>query len=232
MKDLGIKVFLDSANADEMFEATEVDGFTTNPTLMRQAGVANYEAWAKDILAAISRRPVSFEVLADDFDEMERQARKIASWGENVYVKIPVTNTKGEVSYDLIHRLSCDGIRVNVTAVMTSRQVMNSGVALKNGAASILSIFAGRIADTGWNPNVSIIGAIPSLALADSTELLWASARQVYDVMAAHDAGCQIITLPGNLLAKLNLFGKNLTDFSLETVRQFYNDAKAAGYTL
>lgn len=228
MINLGIKVFLDSANIGEMCDATEVDGFTTNPTLMRRAGVVNYESWAKSVLSVVKPRPVSFEVLADDLDEMERQAYKIASWGANVYVKIPITNTKGETTEQVVHHLSFNGIHVNVTAVMTAAQIKFIAVCLNPNALSIISIFAGRIADTGQDPH----NAIQYARRASPGEVLWASTREVYSVVQAREAGAHIITVTPDILRKLDFLGKNLDYFSLETVKQFYDDAQAAGYTL
>lgn len=228
MKDLGIKVFLDSANLDEMCAATEVDGFTTNPTLMRRTGVVNYENWARAVLSAIRLRPVSFEVLADTLEEMEQQAYKIASWGDNVYVKIPIMTTRGELTCGLIAELNRQKIKLNITAVMNEAQVKAISEAAIFHSDFIVSIFAGRVADAGVDPH-----HIVRFAVAQGFDnVLWASTREVFNVMQAIRSGADIITLTPDILKKLNLIGKDLHSFSLETVQQFYSDAVAAGYTL
>lgn len=237
IEDLGIKIFADTVSYSEMYDLQRlpyIKGFTTNPSLVRKCygeGL-NYEVWAKKVLETVGDKPVSFEVLADDFDEMERQARLIASWGENVYVKIPITNTKGVSSTGVIDRLSHDGVKVNVTAVMTKVQVYCAGMALMGGARSIVSVFAGRIADTGIDEEIFMCEAKSTLEPAESIELLWASTREVGCIVSADTFGCDIITVPPDILGKLHLLGKDLSEFSLETVKQFYDDAIGAGYTL
>jgi transaldolase len=230
------KIFADGADKNSLLELAKKDwvaGFTTNPTLMKKAGIQDYKAFALDVLAEIKDRPISFEVFSDEFDEMRTQALDIASWGDNVYVKIPITNTRGESSIPLIEELSHNGVKVNVTALFTLRQVSKTTEVLKGGAPSVVSVFAGRIADTGVNP-VPIMQQ--SLALCEEAgpqvELLWASPRELYNLIEADNAGCHIITVSHDILAKLNLLGKDLTEFSLETVKMFYNDAQKAGYKL
>lgn len=230
-----IKIFGDGADKNtilELYKNPIIEGFTTNPTLMRKAGIKDYEAFAKDILAAVPDRPISFEVFADDFGEMERQARLIASWGPNVYVKIPVTNTQGRNSFELIRCLSLDGIKVNVTAVMSFYQVIGACDALADGAPAYVSVFAGRIADTGRDPIPYMQQFLDWLRAYPNIELIWASPRELLNIYQARSIGCHIITATNDILKKLPLFGKNLTDYSLETVQMFYNDAKASGFTL
>lgn len=206
-----------------------IEGWTTNPSLMKKAGVTNYRDFADAVLAVVKGKPVSFEVFADDFEKMERQAREIASWASNVYVKIPVTNTQANPSFDLIHRLSRSGVQVNVTAVFTADQARHAIGSLNGGG--IVSVFAGRIADTGADPCRVMRSARAKIdAHRYGTQLLWASAREVYNVVQAEDSGCDIITLSPELIGKLAGFGRNLTDYSLETVRQFHRDAE--GYAL
>lgn len=233
---MNVKIFADGADKNtilELYKNPLIKGFTTNPTLMRKAGIKNYEAFARDILAAVPDRPFSLEVFADDFDEMERQARLIASWGDNVYVKIPVTNTRREPSYQLIHNLSHDGIKVNVTAVMYWHQVHMSGYKLRGGAPAYVSVFAGRIADTGRDPIPEMRYAVQYLEhMTPNAELIWASPREVLNVYQADQIGCHIITATPDILKKLSLAGKDLTEYSLETVQMFYKDAQDAGYTL
>ena len=232
LEDLKIKIFADGADPVKISQQAQlpyIDGFTTNPTLMRKAGIIHYATWAEIALESAGGKPISFEVLSDDFEEMERQARTIASWGQNVYVKIPITNTKGASSALLIQRLSHDGIKVNVTAIMTGEQIRTADIALANGAPSIVSVFAGRIADTGRDPCELLHFA---KAMGFESQLLWASTREVYNIIQAVEAGCDIITVPDDLLAKLPLLGKDLREFSLETVKMFFNDAIAAEYEL
>jgi transaldolase len=230
-----VKVFADGASLDDMRRLAErpvVRGFTTNPTLMRREGVSDYSRFARNALDLIGGRPISFEVLADDFREMERQAREIAAWGSNVYVKIPISNTAGQPTTGLLHRLSADGLRVNVTAVMTMCQVASAVEALAGGAPSNISIFAGRIADTGRDP-VPIVREAVSMASAEpSIEVIWASPREILNVDQADCAGCHIITLATDLLKKLDMRGKNLDEFSRETVQMFYDDAVRSGFAL
>ncbi len=230
-----VKIFADEADRAEMLALAArpwVAGFTTNPTLMRKAGVADYRAFAREIVAAIPDRPISFEVVADEPADMHRQAREIASWGPNVFVKIPVTNTRGDRLSPLVRRLSCDGIQVNVTALMTLDQVREASAALAGGAPSCISVFAGRVADTGRDPVPLMRSAADVLAPHPRQELVWASAREVLNVFHADAAGCHIITVTSDLLKKLTLIGKPLPDYSLETVRMFFDDAGKAGLTL
>lgn len=232
---LRIKIFADGADVDGMVQlASEpyIAGFTTNPTLMRQSGVADYERFARSLLERISDRPISFEVLADDLHDMERQAHTIAEWGPNVYVKIPIMNTERESTVKLIGRLSADGIPVNVTAVMTLRQVRAATEALEWSPAGIVSVFAGRVADTGRDP-VSLMAAARELvAVVPNVELLWASPREILNVVQAESVGCHIITVTHDLLKKLSSLGRDLEEFSLDTVRMFRDDALWAGFTL
>ena len=209
-----------------------VTGFTTNPSLMRRAGVCDYEAFAKELLAVIPDMPISFEVIADDFMEMQRQAEKIASWGKNVYVKIPITNTKRESSLPLVRVLSAKGIKVNVTAILTLDQVAATVEALDPATPAVISIFAGRIADTGIPPMPIMRAAVAMAARLPLAEVLWASIREVLNIYEAQDCGCHIITATPDLLKKLEMAGKNLTDLSAETVAMFDTDARAAGYQL
>ena len=232
---LRVKIFADGADLDSIIALAGnplVQGFTTNPTLMRKAGVTDYTAFAHDVLTHIGDRPISFEVFSDDFDEMEEQARTIASWAPNVYVKIPVSNTRGESSIDLVAKLSEAGISQNVTALMTSAQVAEVAEKLSGGPAACISLFAGRIADTGRDPIPLVEESLTALAGASNLELIWASPREVLNVFQANEAGCHIITITSDLLAKLAGIGRDLDEFSLDTVRMFYNDANAAGYTV
>lgn len=234
-KDLKIKVFADGADMQgilDMYANPDIQGFTTNPTLMRQAGVEDYEAFARELLGKITDKPVSLEVFADEFDEMERQALKIASWGDNVNVKIPITNTKGEKSAPLIKKLSAQGVVVNVTAMMTLQQVQDVADALDPNTGAIVSVFAGRIADTGIDPVPHMTEALNILKDRPKAELLWASPRELLNIFQADWMGCHIITVTNSLLAKLSLVGKDLDDYSRETVEMFYRDASSAGYTL
>ena len=229
------KIFGDGAELDQMLELyrqPHIKGFTTNPTLMRKAGVSDYVAFAHKVLRAIPDRPISFEVFSDEFDEMERQAGEIATWGEHVFVKIPVTNTKRLPAYDLIHRLSHTGVKVNVTAVLTLEQVREVVKALKGGAPSNVSVFAGRIADTGRDPVPLMTKAVEILSAEPKTELIWASPRELLNIFQADAIGCHIITVTNDILRKLSVVGKSLEDYSLETVKMFYDDARAAGFSL
>ena len=231
-----IKIFADGASLPALLELAQnpqIAGFTTNPTLMRKAGVKDYRAFAREALAHIVKKPISFEVFADDFAEMNRQARAIAAWGDNVYVKIPITNTKGESATGLIRQLTAAGVKLNVTALCTLGQVHETAQALKGGAPSVISVFAGRIADTGRDPVPLMRAALEVCAAADrDIELLWASPRELLNIVQAAEVGCDIITVTPDLLAKLQLIGKDLGEFSLETVQMFYRDAQAAGYKL
>ena len=235
IKKLNIKLFADGADLagiKEMAANSLIKGFTTNPTLMRKAGVADYKAFALGALNIIGDRPISFEVFADDFVEMEKQAREIATWGKNVNVKIPVTNTKGEFSGPLIERLSLAGIQLNVTAVMTPEQVRAVTECLSPETPAIISVFAGRIADTGRDPMPIMAEAVRIMKAKPKAELIWASPRELLNVFQADSVGCHIITATNDILKKLSLVGKDLGDYSLDTVKMFYNDAQAAGYNI
>jgi transaldolase len=235
INDLKIKIFADGANLQDMlalYEKPYIQGFTTNPTLMNKVGIRDYEGFAKEVLQHISDRPISFEVFSDEFDEMERQARKIQSWGENVYIKIPVTNTRGEPAYELIQRLSSGGAKLNVTAIFTLEQVQAVADALRGGAPSYVSVFAGRIADTGVDPIPHMEQCLVILKDVPTAELLWASPRELLNIVQADKIGCHIITATPDILKKLEKLGKDLAEFSLETVEMFYKDAQAAGFTL
>jgi transaldolase len=216
----------------EMYADPLIVEFTTNPTLMRRSGVADYRAFATEILQVIPDRPVSFEVFADDFDEMERQATEIASWGENVLVKISVTNTRGEFAGDLLRRMARVGIRVNVTALLTLDQVRDASECLADGPPAKVSVFAGRIADTGRDPVPVMAAAVELLRPYRNLELIWASPRELLNIFQADAVGCHIITATSDILKKLNLVGKELHEYSLETVKMFYDDANKAGYRL
>jgi transaldolase len=232
---LTIKIFADGADLKGIKQAAAqplVKGFTTNPTLMRQAGVGDYKQFALDALRLIPDRPVSFEVFADDFPTMEAQGREIASWGNNVYVKIPVTNTKGEFAGPLMTRLSSAGIKLNVTAIMTSEQVKRVAAALAKDTPAIVSVFAGRIADTGRDPAPLLREALSLLRERPKAELLWASSRELLNIFQADEIGCHIITVTGDVIRKLALIGKDLDQYSLETVATFYRDALSAAFTI
>jgi transaldolase len=233
--DLRVKVFGDVADVSSILELQDkpfVKGFTTNPTLMSKAGVVDYEAFASQVLHHITDRPVSFEVLADDDDTIEWQARLIASWAPNVYVKIPVTNTLREPMFELIRKLSRDGIQVNVTAAMTLEHVRDSARALDGGASSYVSVFAGRIADTGRDPVPVMIEALDILRNNGNAELIWASPRELLNIYQADEIGCHVITVTNEILRKVDLIGKDLQEFSLDTVKMFYSDGVKSGYTL
>jgi transaldolase len=235
IEELKVKIFADGADKAgmlEMYAKPYIKGLTTNPTLMRKAGITNYRAFAKEILQAIPDRPISFEVFSDQFGEMERQAREIAQWGPNVYVKIPVTNTQSEPSYGLIKRLAESGVKVNVTAVMTLEQTRNIVAMLNPDVPSCVSVFAGRIADTGLDPIPLMKKAVEILKPNPRAELIWASPRELLNIFHAEEVGCHIITVTNDILKKIELVGKDLGDYSLDTVKMFYNDAKTAGFTL
>ncbi|PLX32731.1 MAG: transaldolase [Ignavibacteria bacterium] len=232
---LRVKIFADGAEKAGMLEMAAdpmIAGLTTNPTLMRKAGISDYEAFSKDILAEITDKPISLEVFSDDFDEMERQALNIASWGENVYVKIPITNTKGESAAPLVDRLSAQGVKVNVTAMMTLAQVQSVVPGLAKGPGAYVSVFAGRVADSGVDPVPLMREVVEYLKDYPMVELIWASPREVLNIRQADEIGCHIITVTNDLIKKMKLFGKDLDEFSLDTVKMFYNDAQAAGYKL
>lgn len=233
--ELGIQIFADGADLAEISRLAAdplIKGFTTNPTLMRKAGVADYESFARDALSLIGSRPISFEVLADDFDEMERQALEIASWAPNVVVKIPITNTRGESSRPLLVRLAEQGVRVNATALMTLDQVRLAASALAACPFGYVSVFAGRIADTGRDPVPLMAEAVSLLRPHPNLELIWASPREVLNVIQADAIGCHVITATPDILSKLKLIGQDLDGYSLETVRMFYMDARNAGYSV
>ena len=235
LADLSIKIFADGADKAGMIELYRnplIKGFTTNPTLMRKAGVSDYGAFAHEIIAAIPDRPISFEVLSDEFDEMERQALEISSWGENVYVKIPITNTRGQSSCDLVRKLARAGVKLNMTAMMTLDQVRDISPCLAEGPSSFVSIFAGRVADTGHDPVPLMAAAVEHLRPYPNLELVWASPRELFNVFQADAIGCHIITVTHDILRKLHLVGKDLHEYSLDTVKMFYNDAQHAGYKL
>ena len=235
ISELKIKLFADGADKAQILQAQAnplIKGFTTNPTLMRAAGVKDYETFAHEVLAVVTDKPISFEVFADEFAEMERQAHKIAGWADNVYVKIPVTNTRRESSVGLIRRLAHSGVKVNVTAILTLQQVCDALTALSGGAPSVVSVFAGRIADTGLDPVPIMAEAVKIVSLYKSIELLWASPRELLNVFQANDIGCHIITATDGVLSKLKVVGKELDEYSLETVKMFYNDAAHSGYQL
>ena len=232
---LRVKIFADGADLAGMIEMARkpyVAGLTTNPTLMRKAGVTDYRAFARQVLLAIADKPISFEVFSDDFDDMERQANEIASWGENVYVKIPVTNTRGEPACGLVRRLARAGVRQNVTALTTLAQVRDVSEALAGGPGGYVSVFAGRVADTGRDPVPMMAASVEMLRPYVNQELIWASPRELLNVFQADAVGCHVITVTHDLLKKLPRVGKDLEQYSLETVRMFHDDAKAAGYTL
>lgn len=235
IEELKVKIFADGADKQSMLKFNQdplVKGFTTNPSLMREAGVTDYQTFAKEILNDINEKPVSLEVFADDFDEMERQAKIISSWGKNIYVKIPITNTRAESSFDLIKKLSAQGIKINVTAILDIEQVKHIASAFFPATPSIVSVFAGRIADTGRDPVPLMKEAKEFLRGFKNLELLWASPRQIFDIFQSEEAGCDIITVLPGFLQKLDRIGKDLKDYSLETVKMFYDDAQNKEYKL
>ncbi len=232
---LKIKIFADGADKKgmlEMYRKPFIKGFTTNPTLMRKADIRDYRAFALEVISAIPDRPISFEVFSDDFREMEKQAVEISSWGENVNVKIPITNTEGLPSYDLIRRLVKAGVKLNITAMMTLEQVKEAASAVKGGPACFISVFAGRIADTGRDPVPLMAKAVGLLRTTPNAELIWASPRELLNIFQADAIGCQVITVTNDVLKKLSLVEKDLGEFSLDTVKMFYNDAKASGFSI
>jgi len=229
------KIFADGADLDSILKLAGdpmIQGFTTNPTLMWKAGLTDYEEFAQRLLERITDKPISFEVFADDEDEMRRQAMKLAAWGDNVYVKIPVTTTKGTPMAPLVRELSEGGVQLNVTALFTTSQVELIAAAVKDGARSCVSVFAGRIADAGVDPLPIMSRSVDILADAPRAELIWASPREVLNLVQADSVGCHIITMTGDLLAKVPGLGKDLDQFSLETVQMFHRDAASAGFTL
>lgn len=233
--ELRVKIFADGADKAGMLEMAAkplIKGLTTNPTLMRKAGISDYKAFALDILKQITDKPISFEVFSDDFKEMERQAMQIAGWADNVYVKIPVTNTKREPAYALIRALSYQGVKLNVTAIMTVDQVREVVGNLSPAVPSYISVFAGRVADTGRDPVPHMKAAVELLRGMPQTELIWASPRELLNIFQADAIGCHIITVTNDVLKKLDLVGKDLDDYSLETVKMFYSDATSAGFAI
>ena len=232
---LKVKIFADGADKKgmmEMYTKPYIKGLTTNPTLMKKAGILDYKAFCKDILSEIKDKSLSFEVFSDDFSEMERQALEINSWGENVYVKIPITNTKQETCCDLVKKLSNQKVKMNITAIMTLKQVRDVAVCLNPNIPSYISIFAGRIADTGTDPLPIMLNALRILKDNPSAELIWASPRELLNIFQADEIGCHIITVTNDILNKLALVGYNLDEYSLDTVKMFYKDAVSAGFKL
>lgn len=235
IEQLRVKIFADGADKGGMLEMHAkpyIKGLTTNPTLMRKAGITDYRAFAREILELIRDKPISFEVFSDDFDDMERQAMEIASWGRNVYVKIPVTNTKAESSCSLVRRLAARRVQLNVTALMTLRQLRDVVDALDYDTPAYVSVFAGRIADTGRDPMPLMSAAVQLLALRPKAELIWASPRELLNIFHADQIGCHVITVTNDILKKLELVGKDLLDYSLDTVKMFRNDAISANFRL
>ena len=233
--DLNIKIFADGADKAgilELYRNPLIKGFTTNPTLMRKAGVRNYADFARELLTRIPDRPISFEVLSDDFEEMERQAREIASWGDNVYVKIPITNTRGRSSAGLVGKLADDGVKLNITGMLALDQLRDISEHLRDGPPCFVSIFAGRVADTGRDPVPLMAAAVELLELYPNLELIWASPRELLNIFQADAIGCDIITVTHDILAKLPLVGRGLHERSLETVQMFYRDAQQEQYTI
>ena len=235
IEDLKVKIFSDGADKKDMLEMnskTFIKGLTTNPTLMKKAGIKDYEAFAKDILSTIKKKPISFEVFSDDFDDMEKQAMEIASWADNVYVKIPITNTKKESSKELIKRLAEKKVKLNITAIMTLDQVKTVLSVLENKVPSIISVFAGRIADTGRDPIPLMNDCLKEMKINSNSELLWASPRELLNIIQADQIGCHIITVTKDIIKKLQFTNYNLEDYSLDTVKMFYNDAVDAGFKI
>ena len=235
LDNLKVKIYADGAERDgmlEMYAKPYIQGFTTNPTLMKKAGIKDYEAFAKDILSTIKEKPISFEVFSDDFDEMEKQAMKITSWADNVYVKIPVTNTKKESSKELIKRLVEKKVKLNITAIMTLDQVKTVLSVLENKVPSIISVFAGRIADTGRDPIPLMNDCLKEMKINSKSELLWASPRELLNIIQADQIGCHIITVTKDIIKKLQFTNYNLEDYSLDTVKIFYKDAVDAGFKI
>ncbi len=233
--DLKVKIFADGADLEHIKALRDnpiIKGFTTNPTLMRAVGISDYEQFSKDVIEIVDGAPLSLEVFADEFDEMEAQARVIASWGSNVFVKIPVTNTKGESSAALVKRLADHGVQMNVTAVFTLNQVREICDALSPDVAANVSVFAGRVADTGIDPVPHMRDAVEIVSALPKTEVIWASPRELLNLFHADEAGCQIITVTQGILKKIPIIGKDLADYSIETVKMFYDDAQSAGYSI
>jgi len=232
---LKVKIFADGADKAGMLEMNAksyIKGLTTNPSLMRKVGISDYKGFAQEILSEIKDKSISFEVFSDEFDDMERQALEIASWGTNVYVKIPVTNSQGETSYALINKLSAQKVKLNVTALMTLKQVQDVVEVLDPYVPSYVSVFAGRMADTGCDPVPMMAAAVEALKAAPAAELIWASPRELLNIFQADEIGCHIITVTHDIIKKLSLVGYDLTQYSLDTVRMFYDDAVTAGFKL
>lgn len=232
---LKVEIFADGAELQGMLDLYAnpyIKGFTTNPTLMRRSGITDYEGFASKVLESITDRPISFEVFSDEFSEMRRQARRIAAWGKNVYVKIPVTNTRGESAVELIGSLASEGIHLNITALLTPQQVQVISPALGSQVSAYISVFAGRIADTGREPAPLMREALDIMAQYPNQRLIWASPREVLDIFRADQVGCHVITVTHDILRKLPLLGKDLAAFSLDTVRMFHSDAHSAGFQL
>ena len=235
LNELNIKIFADGADLKSFRDLNSkkfIKGFTTNPSLMKKSGIKNYKEFAKDLIKEINDKPISFEVFEDEITDMEKQARQIATWGKNVYVKIPITNTKGESTHELVNKLSNEGISCNVTAVFTIEQLKLISDSINNKTPTILSVFAGRIADTGIDPTSIMKECIEYTQNKKNVEILWASTREVLNIFQANSINCQIITVPNDLLKKLNNLNKDLKSFSKETVMDFYKDAKSAGYKI
>jgi transaldolase len=235
LSQLAVKIFADGADKAGMLDMVAkpyIKGLTTNPTLMRKAGIADYRAFARDILAAIVDKPVCFEVFADDFAAMERQALEIAAWADNVYVKIPITNTRRDSSAALVKRLADRHVKLNVTAIMTLAQVRETAAALNPATPSYVSVFAGRIADTGLDPQPLMLEAVKMLEANANAQLVWASTREVLNIFQADAIGCHVITVTRDILSKLALVGYDLTEYSLDTVKMFHDDAQSAGFSL
>ena len=235
INNLKIKIFSDGANFKEMTSANKnryIKGLTTNPSLMRKSGISDYKSFAKLILKSIKKKPISFEVFSDNFKEMEKQANIINGWGKNVYVKIPITNSQGKYSFDLIKKLSDQGVKLNITAITTVEQLSKLKKYLNKKVPCVISVFAGRIADTGRDPTHYIKHAINKFKNFKKAEILWASTREVYNIVQANRLGCHIITVPPNLIKKINLFNKDLKKYSLETVKDFYIDAKKSKFKI
>jgi transaldolase len=235
LTDLKVQIFADGADRDGMLELYRnplIKGFTTNPTLMRKVGITDYKGFAQQILADIPDRPISLEVFADEFDEMERQAVEISSWGENVYVKVPITNTRGEKVNDLARTLADRGIKLNVTALMTTEQVRDISDTLAEGPPCYISVFAGRVADTGVDPLQTMEEAVKILRPRSHQELIWASPRELLNVFHADSIGCHVITVTNDILKKLALVQYDLTEYSLDTVKMFRNDAVKSGFNI
>lgn len=232
---LNVKIFADGADKEgmlDMYGKPFIKGLTTNPTLMNKAGISDYKSFALDVLSEIKDKPISFEVFSDDFVDMERQAYEIASWGENVYVKLPITNTKRETCYALVEKLAAQKVKINVTALMTLTQVQDVVAALDPSVPSYVSVFAGRIADTGRDPIPLMTAAVKSLKASPAAELIWASPRELLNIFQADAIGCHVITVTSDILEKLSLVGYDLDEYSLDTVMMFYSDARVAGFRL